>query len=45
MKGSPCNGWDHWYFEDTGGELHPLDELRQRVRRIDAGAEQVKRGG
>jgi modification methylase len=45
MKGSPCNGWDHWYFEDSGGELRPLDELRQWVRRIDAGAEQTKRGG
>jgi modification methylase len=45
MKGSPCNGWDHWYFEGIDEELHPLDELRQRVRRIDAGAEETQRGG
>jgi modification methylase len=32
MNGSPCNGWDHWYFEAADGSLHPVDELRQAVR-------------
>jgi modification methylase len=32
MNGSPCNGWDHWYFEAADGSLHPVDELRQVVR-------------
>jgi modification methylase len=32
MGGSPCNGWDHWYFEAADGLLHPIDELRQAVR-------------
>jgi modification methylase len=32
MGGSPCNGWDHWYFEAANGALHPVDELRQVVR-------------
>ncbi len=32
MGGSPCNGWDHWYFEAADGALHPIDELRQEVR-------------
>jgi DNA modification methylase len=36
MGGSPCNGWEHWYFEDEAGELRPLDVLRERLRsRID----------
>jgi len=30
--GSPCNGWEHWYFEGADGSLHPIDELRQKIR-------------
>jgi modification methylase len=30
--GSPCNGWEHWYFSDSTGELQPIDQLRERVR-------------
>ncbi len=33
MNGSPCNGWQHWYFADAQGELHVIDELRQRYRK------------
>lgn len=29
-NGSPCNGWDHWYYQDEEGVLHNLDTLRQR---------------
>ncbi len=32
MGGSPCNGWEHWCFEDAAGELRPLDEMRDRLR-------------
>ena len=32
MGGSPCNGWDHWYFEDEAGVLRPLDALRGKLR-------------
>ncbi len=32
MDGSPCNGWEHWYYEDEEGELRPIDVLRQRLR-------------
>jgi len=32
MAGSPCNGWEHWYFEDGAGELKPLDVLRDVLR-------------
>lgn len=28
--GSPCNGWEHWHFEDEAGKLRPIDVLRQR---------------
>jgi len=31
MGGSPCNGWDHWYYKDADGELHPIDDLRQSL--------------
>lgn len=27
-----ANGWDFWYYEDDSGELHSIDELRQRYR-------------
>jgi modification methylase len=33
MGGSPCNGWDHWYFETEGGGLKPIDLLREEYRR------------
>jgi modification methylase len=32
MGGKPCNGWDHWYYEDHAGALQPLDVLRERLR-------------
>ena len=30
--GSPCNGWDHWYYETPEGKLLPLETLRQMLR-------------
>lgn len=30
--GGPCNGWEHWYYQDQAGELKPLDTLRQQYR-------------
>lgn len=32
MNGSPCNGWQHWYFEGDDQALHPIDELRELFR-------------
>jgi modification methylase len=29
--GSPSNGWDLWYYEDSEGQLYPIDRLRQQV--------------
>ena len=28
-SGSPCNGWEHWYYEAENGQLQPIDRLRQ----------------
>jgi site-specific DNA-methyltransferase (adenine-specific) len=33
MKGSPCNGWLHWYYEAKGGDLRPIDDLRRAFRK------------
>ncbi len=32
MNGSPCNGWQHWYFQNEAGEMIPIDVLRERYR-------------
>jgi site-specific DNA-methyltransferase (adenine-specific) len=39
MGGSPCNGWEHWYFTDDDGQFRPLDVLRERYRRQISPAE------
>jgi modification methylase len=33
LQGTPCNGWDHWFYADRGGVLHPIDVLRQQLRK------------
>jgi modification methylase len=33
MGGSPCNGWEHWYYKEQDGSLQPIDRLRQEARR------------
>lgn len=39
MSNQPaCNGWEHWYYADAAGELHPIDRLRARLRAGQAGA-------
>lgn len=32
MGGSPCNGWDHWYYKTENGSLQSIDDLRQIIR-------------
>jgi site-specific DNA-methyltransferase (adenine-specific) len=33
IQQTPCNGWEHWYFEDTAsGNLEAIDTLRQKLR-------------
>ena len=42
LMNAPCNGWEHWFYEDEQGERKPLDTLRQAylaactLRGIDA---------
>lgn len=28
-----CNGWEHWYYESPTGDLRPIDDLRERIRK------------
>lgn len=30
--GSPCNGWEHWYYRDAAGDLQPIGNLRRRLQ-------------
>ncbi len=33
IMNAPCNGWEHWFYEDAAsGELRPVDDLRKVVR-------------
>jgi site-specific DNA-methyltransferase (adenine-specific) len=32
MNGVPCNGWEHWYFENNAGKLENIDTLREIFR-------------
>jgi len=29
LSGAPCNGWEHWFYEEVDGERHPIDVLRK----------------
>jgi modification methylase len=40
ITNAPCNGWEHWYYEDVAsGELRPVDELRQALRSASPGSD------
>jgi modification methylase len=45
MGGSPCNGWQHWYYELTDGQLRPIDDLREQVRAEEKGGPGADSGG
>jgi len=32
--GGPCNGWEHWYFENSQGQLVAVNELRKRYLKV-----------
>ena len=33
LGGAPCNGWEHWYYDDAlSGARHPIDRLREQAR-------------
>jgi modification methylase len=40
IRNAPCNGWEHWYYEDEQtGQLLPIDMLRARLRKQAAAVE------
>ena len=30
--GTPCNGWEHWYFTGEDGSLRPINDLRRSLQ-------------
>lgn len=39
LQNAPCNGWEHWHYEDAEtGERAPIDRLREVVRERMRGA-------
>jgi DNA modification methylase len=37
IRNAPCNGWEHWYYEDEAtGELLPVNVLRGQLRKNTA---------
>jgi modification methylase len=33
IKQAPCNGWEHWYFDDPHtGQRRVINELREQIR-------------
>ena len=43
ITNAPCNGWEHWYYEDKdSGDLRPLDDLRKVLRAAGAREEKAK---
>lgn len=33
LNGSPCNGWDVWYYKNDLGEMQPINDLRILLRK------------
>ena len=33
QEGTSANGWQHWYFQDSQGELQVIDRLRDEIRK------------
>lgn len=39
LDGSPCNGWDLWYYRDDAGNFQSIDNLREILRVASKGDE------
>ena len=38
IKNAPCNGWEHWHYDDPDtGQRRVIDELRERIRKTTKG--------
>jgi hypothetical protein len=47
IRNAPCNGWQHWFYEDeVTGERLPVDalriQLRQRAAAMDGQASPIQ---
>jgi modification methylase len=31
VQNAPCNGWEHWYFEDENGQRLQINVLREKI--------------
>jgi site-specific DNA-methyltransferase (adenine-specific) len=37
IQDAPCNGWEHWYYQDIEtNQRYPIERLRQLIRKIEA---------
>ncbi|MFH1184948.1 MAG: DNA methyltransferase [Chloroflexota bacterium] len=36
ITNAPCNGWEHWFYEDAEGQRRPINELREAYRQLQA---------
>ena len=45
IRNAPCNGWEHWYYDDAdSGERLPIDRLRARLRNDGRGPRAAEAG-
>jgi len=31
ITNAPCNGWEHWFYEDAQGERRPIDDCERPI--------------
>lgn len=36
ITNAPCNGWEHWFYEDSEGERRPINDLRDAYLQLQA---------
>lgn len=39
LTNAPCNGWDHWYYENEAGERRPINDLREEYLQLQSAAQ------
>jgi DNA modification methylase len=38
ITNAPCNGWEHWFYEDHTGQRRPINDLRETYLKSQAAA-------
>jgi DNA modification methylase len=36
ITNAPCNGWEHWFYEDEQGERRPINDLREAYLQLQS---------